>query len=66
MGSTQSRESNAAQFSLVRDDPFYRLQRRIGLIPAQGDGFMRRAVLYAMIAWLPLVVASWPRGRQAR
>ncbi|WP_233214334.1 hypothetical protein [Achromobacter sp. MYb9] len=32
------------QFSLVRDDVFYRVQRKIGLIPAGGGGFARRAV----------------------
>jgi hypothetical protein len=32
------------------------------LIPASGDGFMRRAVAYALIAWLPLVIAAWLAG----
>ncbi|WP_231501734.1 hypothetical protein [Bordetella petrii] len=55
-------EGAGGSFSLVRNDPFYRLQRRIGLIPANGDGFKRRALLYALVAWLPLVVASWLAG----
>lgn len=50
------------QFSLVRDDVFYRVQRKIGLIPAGGGGFARRAVAYALIAWLPLVIAAWLAG----
>lgn len=50
------------QFSLVRDDFFYRIQRKIGLIPAGGGGFTRRAVVYALIAWLPLVIAAWLAG----
>ena len=62
MGTTQLRESDAGQFSLVRNDLFYRLQRRLGLIPAHGDGFKRRAIFYALIAWLPLVMASWLAG----
>src|SRR3546814_16405167 len=62
MRSEQSRDGDAGQFSLVRNDPFYRLQRRIGLIPAGGDGFKRRAVAYALVAWLPLVIASWMAG----
>lgn len=62
MKSERSKEGDNRQFSLVRNDPFYRLQRRIGLIPAHGDGFKRRAVAYALIAWLPLVIASWLAG----
>jgi hypothetical protein len=54
--------STVDRFSLVRDDLFYRLQSRFGLIPAGGGGFMRRAVAYALIAWLPLVVAAWLAG----
>ncbi|WP_454668763.1 hypothetical protein [Achromobacter kerstersii] len=54
--------STPDQFSLVRDDVFYRLQRKLGLIPAGGGGFMRRAVAYALIAWLPLVIAAWLAG----
>ncbi|CAM3976043.1 DUF2868 domain-containing protein [Bordetella tumbae] len=62
MGTTQLRERDAEPFSLVRDDLFYRLQRRIGLIPAHGDGIKRRALVYALVAWLPLVIASWLAG----
>ena len=42
-------EANLERFalSLVRDDLLYRLQRRLGLIPAEGPGIARRA------AWLP-------------
>ncbi|AEC20419.1 hypothetical protein PT7_1879 [Pusillimonas sp. T7-7] len=62
MLSKQSRQIHDAEFSLVRNDPFYRLQRRIGLIPANGDGFKRRAIVYALVAWLPLVITSWLAG----
>ena len=42
--------------TLVTGDPFYRLQRAVGLIPRQGLGVGRRAVFYALVAWLPLAV----------
>jgi hypothetical protein len=43
--------------SLVRGDFLYRIQRRIGLIPADGLGLGRRAVFWALLAWLP--TAAW-------
>jgi len=43
--------------SLVRDDPPFRVMRRLGLIPAEGLGTGRRALLYALVAWLP--IAAW-------
>jgi len=49
--------------SLVRDDPFFRIQRRIGLIPSQGLGVMRRAIFFALLAWLPIVVWAGYMGR---
>jgi hypothetical protein len=44
-------------FSLVRDDLLFRLQRRLGLIPDKGLGTVRRAVFFALLAWLP--IAAW-------
>lgn len=49
-------------FLLVEDDGLSRLQGQIGLMPARGGGIKRRAILYALVAWLPLVVASWLAG----
>lgn len=57
-----SRDEDGERFSLVRDDVFYRIQQKIGLIPPGGGGFLRRAVLYAMVAWLPLVIVAWLAG----
>ncbi|WP_454711746.1 hypothetical protein [Cupriavidus nantongensis] len=57
------RETHAEAFSLVRDDVLYRLQRRLGLIPAGGLGVARRALCYSMVAWLPLVVWAVVHGR---
>lgn len=52
-----------ADLSLVRGDLLYRLQRRIGLIPAEGLGVGRRAVFYALLAWLPIAVWALIEGR---
>jgi hypothetical protein len=49
--------------SLVRDDLLFRLQRRIGLIPADGLGLIRRAVLWSLVAWLPVAAWAWYTGR---
>src|SRR5215510_5531557 len=43
--------------SLVRGDALFRFQRRIGLIPPEGLGVARRAIAFALLAWLP--VAAW-------
>ncbi len=50
-------------FTLVTGDPFYRLQRAVGLIPRQGLGIKRRAVFYALLAWLPLALWAVAMGR---
>ena len=42
--------------SLVRDDLPFRLQRRVGLIPERGFGTVRRAVFFALLTWLPIVI----------
>lgn len=44
-------------FSLVRGDLLFRLQRAVGLIPADGLGLVRRALFWALLGWLP--VALW-------
>ena len=62
---TQSQDA-AVEFSLIRGDALFRAQRAVGLIPAQGLGVVRRAILAVLITWLPLVVAAaianrlWP------
>ena len=42
--------------SLVQGDAMYRAQRAIGLIPAQGLGLGRRALLLALFTWLPTAI----------
>lgn len=46
----------AFQLSLVRNDPFFRAQRAIGLIPATGLGIGRRALLLALVTFGPIAV----------
>lgn len=50
-------------FSVVRDDFAYQVQRRLGLIPANGLGIVRRAMIWSMVAWLPIVAWALLSGR---
>jgi hypothetical protein len=52
-----------AEFSPFRDDVLFRIQRAIGLIPAQGLGVGRRAVFWALVTWLPIAVWAVLTGR---
>jgi hypothetical protein len=45
-----------AAVSLVRGDPLFRLQRAVRLIPQEGLGVARRALLLALVTWLPIAV----------
>lgn len=49
--------------SIVRDDWFFRLQRRLRLIPAEGFGTVRRTIAFVLVAWLPIVAWAWLQGR---
>lgn len=52
------------EFCLVRDDLWFRVQRRMGLIPKDGkDGALRRTIFFCMLAWLPLVIWALATGR---
>lgn len=50
---------DATDLSLVRGDLAWRLQRRLGLIPAHGMGSPRRALFFAAFTWLPLATSAW-------
>jgi hypothetical protein len=43
-------------FDLTRGDLLFRLQRRLGLIPANGLGLVRRALFWTALGWLPIAV----------
>jgi len=50
--------------SLVQDDPPFRWQQRVGLIPRSGGlGVGRRALFWTALAWLPIAVWAWWAGR---
>jgi len=48
--------------SLIRGDLLFRLQRKVGLIPQQGLGIVRRALFWSLLAWLPIAVWGWLNG----
>src|SRR4249920_3211693 len=63
MSSPASLESRD-DVSLVQDDPPFRWQRRVGLIPRGGGlGVGRRALFWTALAWLPIAVWAWWAGR---
>jgi hypothetical protein len=50
-------------FSLVRDDPPFRWQQRIGLIPRNGSlAVGRRALFWTALAWLPMAIWASAAG----
>lgn len=51
------------EVSLVADDLLIRLQRTIGLAPRKGFGTLRRAVILALVSWLPLAVWAFLQRR---
>jgi hypothetical protein len=53
----------AFELSVVRGDLLFRLQRRIGLVPADGLGLVRRAVFWSLFAWLPIALWAFYVGR---
>jgi hypothetical protein len=53
---------NLNDFSLVRGRPFYRLLVRSHLVETESHHAFRRAILFALIAWLPLFVLSALQG----
>lgn len=56
--------ANELEFSLVRNDLFFRLQRRIGLIPENSLGVKRRILFWSLFTWLPIAVWSVTAGYQ--
>ncbi|HZZ11581.1 MAG TPA: hypothetical protein VFE79_12905 [Paraburkholderia sp.] len=62
-GAPGTSDLSGIELSLVHDDAAFRLQRRLGLIPANGMGTTRRALIFAGITWLPLVIWAAVTGR---
>lgn len=48
--------------SFNRHGPFYRLQRRLGLLSETDLGVRRRAMLFVAVAWIPAVVLAATQG----
>ncbi|SOE86911.1 hypothetical protein SAMN05446935_7434 [Burkholderia sp. YR290] len=62
-GAAAASDVSGVDLSLVRDDLGYRIQRRLGLIPADGMGTVRRAIIFAAVSWLPLAIWAVVTGR---
>lgn len=61
---TAAREDwESYRLALARDDLLFRLQRRIGLIPREGTGLVRRMIFWVALTWLPLAVWATLQGR---
>ncbi len=54
---------DAFALSLVRDDLLFRIQRRLGLIPAGGLGIGRRLLFWSLLGWLPIALWAAVNGR---
>ena len=52
----ETQQDNFA-LSLIRDDLIFRFHRRVGLIPRDGTGIVRRALFWSLFSWLP--IAGW-------
>jgi hypothetical protein len=50
------------RLSVVEGGPLDRLQLRLGLMKLQRPLIVRRAVIFALIAWLPLLILSAFQG----
>jgi len=52
----RSPDADPVDFSLLDQDPLYRAQQVVHLIPRRGHGIVRRVVVVVLVAWLPLVI----------
>jgi hypothetical protein len=49
-------------FSIVDGGPLYRIQLRLGLMEREAPHIVKRAVVFALVAWLPLLILSAAQG----
>ena len=54
--SSSNDSAGQSEFIIVRNDLPIRLQRKLGLAPADGLGVARRAIFFALFTWLPIVI----------
>ncbi|MGB7439392.1 MAG: hypothetical protein WBQ61_24550 [Candidatus Acidiferrum sp.] len=57
-----SSQPNAKEFSIVEGGPLHRIQLRLGLMKDRAPRIMRRAMIFALVAWLPLLILSAVQG----
>ncbi|HMO45996.1 MAG TPA: hypothetical protein PKB14_08180 [Rubrivivax sp.] len=55
-------DAPALPFSFNRQGPFYRLQRKLGLLSDTELNAARRGLLFALLAWLPVIVLAALQG----
>jgi hypothetical protein len=58
----QPTNPNVRPFLLMEGGPLFRLEKRVGLIKANAPLTIRRAILAATLAWLPLLILSLIQG----
>jgi hypothetical protein len=63
MASPIATDQDDLALSLIRGDPYFRIQRALGLIPREGLGVARRAIFLALFSWLPIAVWAGLRNR---
>jgi hypothetical protein len=62
MSTDDAHAERLAALSFNRSGPFYRLQRRLGLIGERDLNVSRRALLFAALAWLPALLLAAAQG----
>jgi hypothetical protein len=62
MTSIPAPQSAAVPFSFNRQGPFYRLQRRLGLLSDTDLAVARRALIFVLLAWLPALLLAVLQG----
>jgi hypothetical protein len=55
-------QAGLPEFSLAHGAPFFRLQERCGLVGTRSLRPVRRAALFAVLAWLPLLILTLAEG----